>query len=311
MSRPARDRSCRKRYKRAPITRQVEASYMSITTKSQHHPNFTSLYNPLILAKMRFIQATAIAFGLLDLAIAHSDWPPFNSCICPGKMWCHGDTPQCTPDNTNATLTHCCASGQIALYGKCVSRGSQACPDGETICSGPESQCAVDNNGKSICCASGQIAINGNCVSRGSNLCSDNETICSGTESQCSIDTSGKSICCARGQVAVSGKCAEPGSNACSDGKTVCSGKNSQCTVDVTVFVGKDGGAVADTVCCEPGQKAINGKCYDGKAKIMPCYRGPCDWSQNVYCAWNVGNGDSRCCKMNEYYAGNSCVRKR
>ncbi|EFY84162.1 hypothetical protein MAC_09794 [Metarhizium acridum CQMa 102] len=243
---------------------------------------------------MRFIQAAALAFGLLDLAIAQN-WP--NQCFCPG-VYCNNDSPQCTPDGANATLTLCCASGQIAFNGKCVSRGSQLCSDGETICSGPESQCAVDTNGKSICCARGQVAVHGKCVAPGSNPCSDGKTVCSGTKSQCAVDASGKS------------KCVEPGSNACSDGKTVCSGAKSQCTVNVTVFGDGSGGALSNPICCAPGEKAINGRCFPGKAKVMPCYRGVCDWGQGEYSAWNEGNADSRCCKLNEYYKGNSCVRK-
>jgi hypothetical protein len=121
-------------------------------------------------------------------------------------------------------------------------------------------------------------------------------------------------MCCASGQKAINGKCVDAGTSLCPDGKTICSGTNSQCSINVSVYVDGSGNAVHDTVCCPAGHKALNGNCFPGTAKLMPCYQNgqsPCDWGQGYYCAWNAGNADSKCCKLDEYYQGNSCVKKR
>ncbi|KAL7793761.1 hypothetical protein V8C37DRAFT_377255 [Trichoderma ceciliae] len=141
-------------------------------------------------------------------------------------------------------------------------------------------------------------------------LCPNN-SICQGDNSQCTLDNNGATICCALGQKAINGKCADSSSNLCFDGKTICSGTTPQCTVNVSVFVDSTGGAVSNIVCCANGQKALNGKCYAGNAKLIPCYQdGPCDWGLGYYCAWNAGNADSKCCKLDEYYKGTQCVKK-
>lgn len=136
---------------------------------------------------------------------------------------------------------------------------------------------------------------------------------CGGTTPQCTIDNKGSTECCAAGQRAIDGKCVAGSANLCSDGKTICSGATSQCTINVSVYVDTTGGAVSNPVCCQPGQKALNGRCYAGNAKLMPCYQNgnqPCDWGQGYYCAWNAGNADSKCCRLDEYYKGTQCVRK-
>ncbi|KHN95783.1 uncharacterized protein MAM_06395 [Metarhizium album ARSEF 1941] len=104
-----------------------------------------------------------------------------------------------------------------------------------------------------------------------------------------------------------------PWTKLCSDGRTICPGAKSQCTVDVSVYVDQSGGAVSRPVCCAPGQKALNGACFDGRATLVPCYqngRVPYDWTEGYYCAWSAGNDDSRCCKLDEYYKGNARVKK-
>ncbi|KAJ2980313.1 hypothetical protein NQ176_g2716 [Zarea fungicola] len=136
---------------------------------------------------------------------------------------------------------------------------------------------------------------------------------CSGSTPQCTVDNKGASVCCASGQKAINGQCTSSSSNVCSDGVTICSGSTPQCTINVSVYIDSTGGALSNTICCPSGQKALNSKCYPRNAKLMPCYRNgdtPCDWGQGYYCAWNAGNADSKCCKLDEYYKGTSCVKK-
>ncbi|KAJ6782729.1 hypothetical protein PWT90_11134 [Aphanocladium album] len=136
---------------------------------------------------------------------------------------------------------------------------------------------------------------------------------CSGATPQCTVDNTGATICCASGKKAINGKCADAADNACSDGRTVCTGGTPQCTPNVSVYVDSSGGAVSNIVCCPNGYKALNGKCFPGAARLLPCYQNgdvPCDFGQGYYCAWNGGNADSKCCKLDEYYNGGICVKK-
>ncbi|KAL7955013.1 hypothetical protein V8C34DRAFT_327740 [Trichoderma compactum] len=174
------------------------------------------------------------------------------------------------------------------------------------------SQCTLDQLGASLCCAPGQKALNGNCVDPPipAILCTDGKTACSG-KTQFTQDNKGAIICCAFNQKAINGKCTDASYNLCSDGKTICSGNTPQCSIDVSIFVDSTGGASSNTICCANGQKALNGKCYPAKAKLQPCYQnGPCDFGNGYYCAWNAGNGDSKCCKLEEYYKGTQCIKK-
>lgn len=185
------------------------------------------------------------------------------------------------------------------------------CPTGVS-CFGGTSQCTVDNLGATLCCAPGQRAINGKCASAKDHICADGKTICTEAKPQCTIDNNAATLCCDAGQKAINGQCVSGKDNLCLDGKTVCSGNNPQCTVNVSVYIDSTGGAASNIICCPVGQKALNGKCYPGNAKLIPCYQGSetCDWGKGYYCAWNAGNADSKCCKLDEYYKGSSCVRK-
>lgn len=190
-----------------------------------------------------------------------------------------------------------------ALFGIC------SCPNLST-CYGVNFQCTLDNNGATICCAPGQKGINGQCADASANLCLDGKTTCSGN-TQCTQDNKGATICCAQSQKAINGKCNDASTSLCFDGNTICSGSTPQCSVDVSVYVDSTGGAASGTICCASGQKALNGRCYAKNAKLLPCYRdGPCDFGQGYYCAWNAGNGDSKCCKLDEYYKGTQCIKK-
>ena len=141
-------------------------------------------------------------------------------------------------------------------------------------------------------------------------LC-ENGVTCQGTTPQCTVDNNQATICCASGQKAINGKCFDGGSNVCPDGKTICSGATPYCAVDVSIYADKTGAASSPTVCCAKDQKSINGKCYPRGAKLMPCYEARvCDFGKNEYCAWNAGNGYSKCCKLNEYLRGTTCVKK-
>lgn len=141
-------------------------------------------------------------------------------------------------------------------------------------------------------------------------LC-ENGVACQGLTPQCTVDNTNATICCATGQKAVNGKCYDASTNLCADGQTICSGATSYCTTDVSIYVDSSGGAFSPTICCAKDQKAISGKCYPRGAKLMPCYQtGVCDFGKGEYCAWNAGNGDSKCCKLDEYFKGNNCVKK-
>ncbi|KAL6695713.1 hypothetical protein J3F84DRAFT_375069 [Trichoderma pleuroticola] len=197
------------------------------------------------------------------------------------------------------------ASSDLTLFPFCT------CPS-QLICVGEKSQCTLDQLGTSLCCAPGQKASNGRCVDPTipAILCTDGKTTCSG-KTQCTQDNNGAILCCAFNQKAINGKCADASYNLCSDGKTICSGNTPQCSIDVSVYVDSTGGASSNTICCANGQKALNGKCYPANAKLLPCYRdGPCDFGKGYYCAWNAGNGDSKCCKLEEYYKGTQCIKK-
>ncbi|KAL6855641.1 hypothetical protein J3F83DRAFT_753785 [Trichoderma novae-zelandiae] len=198
------------------------------------------------------------------------------------------------------------------LYNRAVEAGLLGvctCPN-LTICLGDKSQCTLDNKGATICCSLGQRAINGKCTDGSAYLCSDGKTVCSGN-TQCTLDNTGATLCCPSSQKGINGQCTSSSTNICPDGKNICSGATPQCTINVSVFVDSTGGAASNTICCANGQKALNGKCYAGNAKVIPCYQnGVCDWGSGYYCAWNAGNGDSKCCKLDEYYKGTQCVKK-
>ncbi|KAL6792894.1 hypothetical protein J3E68DRAFT_382265 [Trichoderma sp. SZMC 28012] len=202
------------------------------------------------------------------------------------------------------------ASADLGLFPLCTCPGPLL--SGQLICSGNTSQCTSDQLGASVCCAPGQKAVSGKCVDIPipSLLCTDGKTICSG-KTQCTQDNKGAIMCCGQNQNAINGKCVDPSYVLCSDGRTICSGSTPQCCTNVSIFVDSTGGASSNTICCGVGQKALNGKCYPGNAKLQPCYQnGPCDWGNGYYCAWNAGNGDSKCCKMDEYYKGTQCIKK-
>ncbi|OAA63195.1 hypothetical protein ISF_05071 [Cordyceps fumosorosea ARSEF 2679] len=112
------------------------------------------------------------------------------------------------------------------------------------------------------------------------------------------------------GARALNGECLA--ATLCGDSKTVCSGDTPQCTVNDSVYVDDSSKVLSNFVCCPSTQKALNGKCYPGDAPLTPCYQAPgvCDWGKGYYCAWNEGNADSRCCKFDEYFKGNNCVKK-
>ncbi|KAL6898658.1 hypothetical protein GGI43DRAFT_408233 [Trichoderma evansii] len=122
------------------------------------------------------------------------------------------------------------------------------------------------------------------------------------------IDNKGATLCCGLGQKDINGKCVDNSTTLCPNGVTTYTGRTPQCTIDVSVFVDESDGAVSDTICCANGEKASNGICYTGNAKLMPCYKGgTCDWGKGYYCAWDV-TGDSICCNINQYYDGFECI---
>ncbi|KAJ3493126.1 hypothetical protein NLG97_g4937 [Lecanicillium saksenae] len=112
------------------------------------------------------------------------------------------------------------------------------------------------------------------------------------------------------------GVCVKPGSSTCLDG-TVCSGGTPQCTVDARE---------AKVICCQAGQKAFYGQCYDAPNgdDIDVCLysqdknnRGSgqvCNRSQNNYCACLAGVNWSacKCCRATQYLSGSTaqCVNK-
>lgn len=172
-------------------------------------------------------------------------------------------------------------------------------------------KCLFDNKCEAMCCTNKEVAINGACRPAGTTLCG-NSLLCKPDE-KCNYDNKQNPVCCPDGKTAIDGKCFDKGTTLCTDGKTMCPAATPQCTVNVSVYIDSSGGAVSNIVCCASGEKALNGKCYPGKAKLMPCYRDgdkPCNWGDNYYCAWNAGNGDSKCCKLDEYYKGVTCVKK-
>lgn len=203
------------------------------------------------------------------------------------------------------------ASLDLALSPICTCPGTLL--SGPLICTGNTSQCTIDQLGASVCCAPGQKAVNGTCFEPfiPGILCPDAKTICTGGKTQCTQDNKGAMMCCGLNQNAINGKCVDPSYILCSDGKTICSGNTPQCSTDVSTFVDSSGGASSNTICCGVGQKALNGNCYPGNAKLLPCYQnGPCDFGNGYYCAWNAGNSDSKCCKLDEYYKGTQCIKK-
>ncbi|KAL7931858.1 hypothetical protein V8C35DRAFT_104067 [Trichoderma chlorosporum] len=262
-----------------------------------------------------FFSTALLALGILQASVVSAS-PASASpdllgpvCYCANQALCTGANSQCTLDQLGLTL--CCAPGQKGVSGKCVDPTAPVnlCTNGKTTCQG-KTQCTQDNKGAIICCAPDQKAINGQCSDASSILCPDGKTICSGT-TQCTQDNKGATICCPAGQKGINGKCNPVTTNLCSDGKTICSGNTPQCSIDVSIFVDSTGGASSGTICCANGEKALNGKCYPGNAKLQPCYQdGPCDWGKGYYCAWNAGNGDSKCCKLEEYYKGTQCIKK-
>ncbi|KAK5991723.1 hypothetical protein PT974_07756 [Cladobotryum mycophilum] len=202
------------------------------------------------------------------------------------------------------------ASPGPSLFSRAADVGFCACSNG-ALCQGDTPQCTQDNKGAVGCCPSGTKALNGVCRNLTANLCSDDTTICDGATAQCTPDNKGAQLCCAPNMKGINGQCMDLSSNLCSDGTTICSGGTPQCTVDVSVYADSTGGASSPTVCCANGQKSLNGKCYARGAKLIPCYQdGPCDWGAGYYCAWNAGNADSKCCKLDQYYKGTQCVQK-
>lgn len=246
---------------------------------------------------MRFQAIILATLGTLNLTTAQKQNPTcVPTCLPPKK---------CIFDNTCAAA--CCGPEETAIARVCYPKGTTLC--GSTTCN-PDQSCTIDNNKDSICCPKGKEAINKKCVDPGTTICGT--TTCSPDKS-CVIDNNKDSICCPKGEKAINKECVNAGTNLCSDGKTICKGDTPQCTINVSVYIDSTGGAVYNTICCANGYKALNGKCYPGNAKLMPCYRDgdkPCDWGKGYYCAWNAGNADSKCCKLDEYYRGESCVKK-
>ncbi|TFB01756.1 hypothetical protein CCMA1212_006459 [Trichoderma ghanense] len=198
------------------------------------------------------------------------------------------------------------------LYQRAVDAGLAGlctCPN-LVICLGDKPQCTQDNKGAIICCALGQRAFNGKCADTTASLCADGTTVCP-ANTQCNTDNNGATICCPANQKAINGRCTAASFNLCSDNKKMCSGATPQCTINSGVSTNVTvGGAVGNIICCANGQQAFNGRCYAGTANLVPCSQAPCDLSGGFYCAFNAGNAASKCCKLDEYLKGTTCVKK-
>ncbi|PTB63093.1 hypothetical protein BBK36DRAFT_1127665 [Trichoderma citrinoviride] len=199
------------------------------------------------------------------------------------------------------------------LYQRAVDAGLAGlctCPN-LVICLGEKSQCTQDNKGAIICCNMGQRAFNGQCADNTASLCADGTTVCSG-QTQCVTDNNGLTFCCAAGQKGVNGRCISSSVNLCSDNQVMCSGATPQCTVNVSFTLNATtGGTPSTMVCCANGQKAFDGKCYPGNAKLVPCgINGPCDFGNGYYCAFAANNTAANCCKQDSYLKGTLCVKK-
>ncbi|KAM4057258.1 hypothetical protein HRG_004088 [Hirsutella rhossiliensis] len=254
-------------------------------------------------------------------------------CISKNELCCGNGKKKCGKKCISKNEL-CCGNGKKKCGKKCISKHEVCCDHGKKLCNNEcisHGELCCEHGGKKcgkeciphdeVCCGSSGFHCsveNPFCTdsprgcskcSKGTSCCADGST-CEGDTPQCTVDSEGQTMCCANGQVGCRGKCIPKGSTCCANG-SVCGGYTPQCTIDVSVFVDTSGGAVSQTVCCAFGQKALGGKCYAGNAKLMPCYQNPvCDWGAGYYCAWNQGNADSKCCKLNEYYKGTQCVPK-